>query len=280
MELEQLTKSQTVLLTLLVSFVTSIATGIVTVSLLDQAPPAVTQTINRVVERTVETVAPPTQTQAASVVTKETTVVVKEEDLITDSVTKNLGSLVKLYQGTTSNQTLGVGVLVGSEGVVAVDAKTIADDGVYLVVLADSSVYEASIASVHQASGLAFLVPLPTAKVPTLTPAKLGASTNTKLGQTVLALSSAAKVQVSQGILSSFDSVKTDSGASALFLSASISGDSPQLGTPLLNIFGEVIGITTSVSKGMSNTTYASSDAIASFLSAKASAQPKVEKQP
>src|SRR3989338_7551327 len=96
MELERLTKSQTVLLTLLVSFVTSIATGIVTVTLLDQAPPAITQTINRVVERTVERIVP--DSQGARVVTKEVVTVVKEDDLITDSIAKNAKSLARVYR--------------------------------------------------------------------------------------------------------------------------------------------------------------------------------------
>ena len=89
MEIEKLTKMQIVLLTLLVSFVASIATGIVTVTLMDQTPPVMVQTLNRVVERTVERVVPNDTKQGASIITKETTVVVKEEDLITDSINKN-----------------------------------------------------------------------------------------------------------------------------------------------------------------------------------------------
>ena len=58
MDLEQLTKTQLILLALLLSFVTSLATGIVTVTLMNQAPADVIRTVNRVVEKTVERVVP------------------------------------------------------------------------------------------------------------------------------------------------------------------------------------------------------------------------------
>ena len=80
MDIEHLSKHQIVLLAFLVSFVSSIVTGIVTVTLLGQAPPGVTKTINQIVERTVQTVVPATQGAAATTVTQKT-VVVKDDDL-------------------------------------------------------------------------------------------------------------------------------------------------------------------------------------------------------
>ena len=48
-----MTKHQLVLLVLLVSFVTALVTGIVAVTLINQAPPPITQTIQRVIEKTI-----------------------------------------------------------------------------------------------------------------------------------------------------------------------------------------------------------------------------------
>ena len=46
-------KQQLVLLVLLVSFVTALVTGIVAVTLLNQAPQPITQTVQRVIEKTI-----------------------------------------------------------------------------------------------------------------------------------------------------------------------------------------------------------------------------------
>src|SRR3989344_9685665 len=68
MNMEELTKSQIVLLTLLVSFVTSIATGIVTVALIDQAPAGVTQTVSHIIRETVQSAVQAVISQSAAVV--------------------------------------------------------------------------------------------------------------------------------------------------------------------------------------------------------------------
>src|ERR1700722_9426800 len=113
MDIEKLTKSQIVLLTLLVSFVTSIATGIVTVSLMQQAPPAIAETVNRVIENTIETVATSTRGQSASVITThQKTVIVNEADLIAAAVKQISPSVVDIYSADTDQPTfMGFGLV-------------------------------------------------------------------------------------------------------------------------------------------------------------------------
>ena len=63
MDVKELNKSQLIMLAILLSFITSIATGIVTVSLMQQMPVNVTAPINRIVQQTVEKIVPSERTQ-------------------------------------------------------------------------------------------------------------------------------------------------------------------------------------------------------------------------
>jgi len=89
MNLNDLNKSQIFLLIIMSSFVVSIATGIVTVTLLDQAPKPVSTTINKVVERTIQTVTPDDVTASilSSLVPKPADpIIITQEDLVVSIV--------------------------------------------------------------------------------------------------------------------------------------------------------------------------------------------------
>jgi len=68
--MESLTRNQLVMLVLLVSFVTSMVTGVVTVSLTNQAPAPFTNTINKVIEK-ITPVQQEQQTAAVAAPSKE-----------------------------------------------------------------------------------------------------------------------------------------------------------------------------------------------------------------
>src|SRR5580698_10622284 len=101
MDIEKLTKHQIILLALLVSFMTSIATGIVTVSLMSQAPPSVSRTINEIVQHTVETIAAPAA--AVGDAPTENTVVVKDDDLVAQSIATVQKSIVRIVPSGGTN---------------------------------------------------------------------------------------------------------------------------------------------------------------------------------
>src|SRR6185369_2564049 len=89
MDIEDLSKSQLLLLTILVNFVVSIATGVLTVSLLDAAPTTVTQTVNRIVDHTIETV-----TTQVPVIGKDSTP--SSEELLTSAIATDVARTVKI----------------------------------------------------------------------------------------------------------------------------------------------------------------------------------------
>ena len=257
--MEKLTKQQIVLVTLLVSFVTSLATGIVTVALMDQAPPGVTQTINRVVERTIEkVVTPPTNNNAAAVVTRET-IVVKEDDKIVESVDKNKTSIVRIYTNTTNSgdvepyMFIGLGTIVSKDGLIATGDVFADRSGKYLVTQDNIKYYGVNILPKKDGGQFYFLKIIQDEKSPVVfTPVSFSDSNSLKLGQTVIAWGGQTQNSVSTGIVSSLIDVEgTVNQASTTAITAkeitaintNINLSDSLAGGPLLNLYGEVVGI-------------------------------------
>jgi hypothetical protein len=246
MEIEELTKSQIILLVLLVSFVTSIATGIVTVSLLAQTPPAITQTINRVVERTVETVVP-SQNQSASVVTKETTVVVKEDDVIAQSISNGFGGVARIYEGiATSSPIIALGAVTGN-GTIVTDLSQVSKEHTVSV---NGEFYRYVVSAKIPELGIAFMVATGTA--PTVAAFKGVDVSSIKLGQTMIGLYGARSNRVAMSVASSVADLKEvkagDEAIQAHVIETTIT-ETITAGTPLINIFGDLVGISTGVSR-------------------------------
>ncbi len=252
MNLDQLNKNQIVLLTLLISFITSIATGIVTVTLVDQAPVGVTQTINRVVEHTIERVVP-TDTKPKTV---PTPVIVTEENLIVKVINDGLPSVARVLV-TADGQTsvAGLGFVVGDNGLVATLANLVPDHNkTYSLAFDNSLTLPASVVLTEPSGTLALLKltddGLKRAKDSklTLTALKLS-STDSAVGQTVVSLGSIAgdSNAVSVGIISSLIKPTGDKADTDPIILHTNAATTDNLGAPLMNINGEVIGVSTGV---------------------------------
>src|SRR3989344_3505658 len=133
MDIKDLNKSQLILLAVLLSFVTSIATGITTVTLMQQAPPAFTAPVNRVIQQTIEKI------QQVEGKTTVQTVIVKEEDLVVDAIAKNASAVFAISKNgqdaefNTAEVAAGFGFSISQNGVVVADALLVSDQGTYFV---------------------------------------------------------------------------------------------------------------------------------------------------
>jgi hypothetical protein len=258
MDIEKLTKHQIVLLTLLVSFVTSIATGIVTVSLMNQAPPEVTRTINQIVQQTVEKVVPavtPTaQSQGAAVVTKETTVVVKNDDLIAQSIAAAQKGIVRLVSLNDPGTLLARGIVVDGKGTVFSDRVALESMGTvnFEAILPDGSRVPAVMRIPVATSTVAILdLKLASSSTP-LVPIPLVDLSKLQLGQSVIYIGGTGGDTVSTGVVAKLPT--SMSQAHQDLIEANVLSNTP--GSVLLNSFGAAIGITTTDSLNLGSDFY------------------------
>jgi len=182
MNIEELSKSQLILLTILVNFVTSVATGILTVSLLDNSPAFVTQTVNRVVERTIETVV-----KAAPAAIIQSSPAPSNQDLVTAAIGADATRAVAIYSANTgtSTQAMAIGTYLPKSRAIATAAQDALPKEV-IVEFADGSFIAASLA--REGNGISIYGFADSAILPKIATPLLISSSELRLGETVLAI--------------------------------------------------------------------------------------------
>lgn len=225
MDVKELNKSQLIMLALLLSFVTSIATGITTVTLMQQAPTSITTPISRVVKQTVEKIVPGSVTN--------NTVVVKEEDLIVDAISKNQTAIFSITKegvddaGKTIEISAGKGIAITQDNIIVADASLAPDKEAYYV-KNDSGKFKADFISTDK-NGFSFLkigVPLDEKNKLSYTVPTFGDLSKMKAGQKVIVLG---------GSMSSF--MYEGSG------DLKLSGSKSNAGALILDLDGDMLGI-------------------------------------
>jgi hypothetical protein len=132
--------------------------GIVTVSLMQQAPPAITETVNRVIEHTVEKVVPGQTAAVAAPIVTTKTVVMNESDLIPQAIDTISSSLVRLYSSDADNPIfLGLGIVLDDSGTIIVDQGLLGEAADAVVEIPGSLRVRGFVKSRDDVNGIAYL---------------------------------------------------------------------------------------------------------------------------
>ena len=232
-----MSKHQIVLLTLLVSFISSIATGIVTVSLLGQAPPGVTKTINQIVEHTIQTVVPATQTSAAAVVTQKT-VVVKDDDLTAQSIASVQKSIVRIV-GKGDDQLIARGVIVDSKGTAITDSGALIASPFanFEAIMPGGERVPVVLPKTFGTSTPLVAVSLTIGTTTDFTPATIADQSKLQLGQSLVRIGGLGTDIVGEGIIAALPVTGSNE------IEASVSSSVP--GSLVMTLFGEIVGLAT-----------------------------------
>lgn len=229
--MENLTKTQFIFLVILVSFVTALFTGIVTVTLVNQAPPLMTQTISKVIEKvTPGAIMPilPESLKPQPQIVKSEDLVVKIVDNVSSAVvsiiaTKDLPVIEQYFvnpfgedeffkrfippellpnfqvpqyrqKGTEKKQvSSGTGFFISSDGLIATNKHVVEDKAAeYWIIMNDAKKLKAKVLALDPVQDLAILK-IDSANGATLgfNFIPLGDSENLKVGQTVITIGNA-----------------------------------------------------------------------------------------
>ncbi|MCH7883177.1 trypsin-like peptidase domain-containing protein [Patescibacteria group bacterium] len=294
--MEELTKFQLVLLVLLVSFFTSLVTGIVSVTLVNQAPAQITQTISRVIERVIpnDFVA---NTRSAPILTSEELVInIVAETLpavVSVIATKDIPVIEQFFinpfedddvfgglippeliqefrvpqfrqKGTEKRQiSSGTGFFISEDGFLVTNRHVVGDKKAeYAILMNDGRRLAAEVLARDPIQDIAILK----VKGEGFSYIRLGDSNRIRVGQSVVAIGNVLgefQNTVSIGVVSGLRRTVIASGAFSgpEILQEVIQTDAAinpgNSGGPLLDLMGRAIGINTAVARGAENVGFA-----------------------
>lgn len=252
MSLEELTKSQIVLLTLFVSFVTSIATGIVTVALLGQAPATITQSVNHIIRETVQSVVPKAISQPAAVAQPDTIEVpVSEPPDLPRAIASAERSVARLYSSDADSAVfLGLGVVLAGDGTMVTDADAMGRSKTASAVLPSGSSTRMSVFFQDSGSGLLYLKPISTSTNRHFVPATLSVEPQ-EVGEEVVAIAGKSTLRIASGLV-----VAVGDATSQKVIFTDFPDYSIIKGTPIINAIGEFVGMSTGAGRSHESTAF------------------------
>ena len=162
-----------------------------------------------------------------------------------DIYTQNIPSVVSISCNLPGGSSTGTGVVLSEDGYIVTNAHVVEDALSVSVLLTDDRVFSAQYVGSDEISDLAVL------RIDTrdLTPAQFGDSTGLRIGDTVVAIGDPLGVEFrgtyTNGIVSGIDRDVDVNGRTMTLIQTNAALNSGNSGGPLINCYGQVIGINT-----------------------------------
>ncbi len=162
-----------------------------------------------------------------------------------DIYTQNIPSVVSITSRGYQDSGTGTGVILSSDGYIVTNAHVVDGAAAIEVLLTDERVMEAELVGIDEVSDLAVLyVPLGD-----LVPAQFGDSGALQVGDTVVAIGDPLGVEFrgtyTNGIVSAINRDVEINGRTMTLIQTNAALNSGNSGGPLINCYGQVIGINT-----------------------------------
>lgn len=158
---------------------------------------------------------------------------------------RNIKSVVSINAILTGGSSTGTGVILTEDGYIVTNAYVVENAAAISVQLTDQDIFQAQVIGTDELSDLAVLK----ISASGLTPAQFGDSSSLRVGDTVVAIGDPLGVEFrgtyTDGIISGIDRDVDMDGRTMTLLQTNAALNSGNSGGPLINCYGQVIGINT-----------------------------------